>query len=210
MLVCTLIASTSITTTPGCGSLKKLPSGPHETTKSYHDNYGLRIEYPEVAQCATPQTEAAKQAISPKALEDPSKLPVLEITLEQAIQQAVQQSPVLRRIGGTVVGTPVSFGGAATVYDPALTASSTAQGTEAALSAFDAQWTQQLFWTNVDRPANRLPFDAGAFIIVPQTQQSPAPGELGSRGLRGSTRWYGVSRGHSTYSVLSNGAKSPW
>ena len=174
MLVCTLIVSTSIATTPGCASLKKIPSGPHETTKSYHDNYGLRIEYPEVAQCATPQIEAARHAISPNALEDPSQLPVFEISLDQAIQQAVQQSPVLRRLGGSVVGTPVSLGGATTVYDPALTASSTSQGTEAALSAFDAQWAQQLFWSNVDQPRNSLPFNAGTFVIAPVSERRNA------------------------------------
>jgi outer membrane protein TolC len=184
-----MIATTTIATTPGCGLLKKIPDGPHETTKSYHDNYGLRIEYPEVAQCATPQTEAAKQAITPMALEDPSQLPVYEISLEEAVQQAVQQSPVLRRIGGSVVGTPVSLGGAATVYDPALTASSTSQGTEAALSAFDAQWAQQLFWSNVDQPQNRLPFNAGTFVVASVAQRSQASyfGELAKQTATGAT-----------------------
>ncbi len=189
MLVWTLIASSSIATTPGCGWLKKIPAGPHDTTKSYHDNYGLKIEYPEVAQCASPQLEAAEQALAPHALQDPSELPVVEISLEQAIQQAVQQSPVLRRIGGSVVGTPVSLGGAITVYDPALTASSTSQGTEAALSAFDAQWAQQLSWSNVDQPLNRLPFNAGTFVIAPVSQQRRASylGELAKQTATGAS-----------------------
>ncbi|TWU54466.1 putative outer membrane efflux protein MdtP [Rubripirellula tenax] len=139
----------------GCRQLEKIPDGPHDHTPSYHDNVGLEIEYPQVAECATSPQLAAKSATEPLALEDPSKIPAYELSLEQAIQLAVQQSPVLRSIGGAIVSSPQS---ARTVYDPSVTASSVNQGTEAALSAFDAQYTQQLFWNNVDQPTNRQPF----------------------------------------------------
>ncbi len=135
--------------------LKKIPNGPHDNTPSYHDNVGLEIEYPQVAQCATPPVMAAQSAIEPLALQDPSEVPAYELTLDQAIQLAVQQSPVLRSLGGAVVSAPE---GTTTIYDPASIASSPTLGTEAALSAFDAQYTQQLFWNNVDQPTNRQPF----------------------------------------------------
>ncbi len=163
-MIYTLIASTGIAVTAGCGLIRKIPPGPHDTTKSYHDNYGLRIEYPEVAECATPQSVAAQQTSSPYSLQDPSQIPALEITLDQAVQQAVQQSPVLRNIGGAIVN---SAQGSRTIYDPALAAVSPSQGTEAALAAFDAQLASQLFWSNVDQPINRRPFDGGTFIVVP-------------------------------------------
>ena len=186
-VICALIASTGIAATAGCGLMQKIKPGPNDTTESYHDNYGLRIEYPEVAECATPQAAAAQAAAEPLALQDPAELNTLEISLEQAIQQAVQQSPILRRIGGTVVGTPVSLGGAATIFEPALTASNPAQGTEAALAAFDVQWSQQLFWSNVDQPQNRQPFDAGAFVIAAQSRQTNASyiGELSKQSATG-------------------------
>lgn len=145
-LICGLIASTS-----GCSYLRKIPAGPHDNTPSFHDNYGMRIEYPQVTECATAPALAAQSATAPLALDDPSKVPAYELTLDQAIQLAVQQSPVLRSIGGTIVSSPAS---ARTVYDPAAIAASTTQGTEAALAAFDAQYTQQLFWFNTDSPNN--------------------------------------------------------
>ena len=49
MTVYALIASTSLTPV-GCGLMGKKQPLPHETTTSYRDNYGLRIEYPEVAE----------------------------------------------------------------------------------------------------------------------------------------------------------------
>lgn len=150
-----LLLSTVIGTTAGCGHLKKIPPGPHDTTASYHDHVGLQIEYPEVQECATPPQQAAQGAAEPLSLEDPSKVPALELSLEQCVQMAVQQSPVLRSIGGAIVSTPQT---ATTVYDPGSVAASPTQGTEAALSAFDAQYTQQLFWANTDAPINRQPF----------------------------------------------------
>lgn len=141
-----LIAQTS-----GCGLLDRIPKGPHDNTPSYHDNYGLNIEYPEVHECTTPVRASAEASMQPLALEDPSKLPSLEMSLEDAVQLAVQQSPVLRTIGGTIVSAPQT---AQTVFDPGLTAASPLLGTEAALSAFDAQYSQQLFWNNTDQPNN--------------------------------------------------------
>jgi outer membrane protein TolC len=155
-VLCALVASTGITAAIGCNQFRKLPDGPHDTKLSYHDNYGLRIEYPQVSKCATPQSAAAEAASPPLALQDPSQLPVQEISLDEAIQIAVQQSPVLRSIGGTLVSAGVQFGGAATKFDPALAASNPFQSTEAALAAFDAQLAQQLLWLNVDRPVNQV------------------------------------------------------
>lgn len=135
----------------GCGLMHRIPPGPHDTRTSYHDNYAMQIEYPEVAQCQTAVTASAQSAIEPLALQDPSQLPTFEMTLDEAIRMAVQQSPVLRTIGGTVVTSPVTT---PTIYDPALIHSSPLIGVEAALSAFDAQYSQNLFWQNVDQPRN--------------------------------------------------------
>ena len=156
----------------GCGFLHKIPDGPHDTRTSYHDGYGMRIEYPEVSECAsTPASAAASVATAPHALEDPANLPAREMSLEEAINLAVSQSPILRSIGGTVVTTPQAT---TSVYDPALASANPLNGTEAALSAFDAQYTQQLFWSNNDQPTNRQPFNAGAFVIASFTQRQNA------------------------------------
>lgn len=148
LALCSLITMSS-----GCGWIKrKLPPGKYDTKASYHDNHGLQIEYPEVAKCAeTEPTVAAKSAIDPLSLEDPSQIPAFDLTLEEAIKIAVEQSPVLRSIGGTVVDAPQAT---PTIYDPSLTSASPVQGTEAALAAFDTQFTQQLFWNTNDQPNN--------------------------------------------------------
>jgi outer membrane protein TolC len=106
-----------------------------------------------VAQCATPQSAAASQTSEPNSLQDPSQIPSLEISLDEAINQAVQLSPVIRSTSRTLVNAPQS---ASTIYNPALVAANPGQGVEAALSAFDAQWAQQLFWSNVDQPQNQV------------------------------------------------------
>lgn len=173
------MVSTAITPLGGCGLLRKCPPGPHDTTASYHDNYGLQIEYPDVVQCATPPSLAAHQTTAPLALEDPSQLPVLELSLQQAVNMALEQSPVLRSVGATS-DVRVAAQGVTTIYDPALTAASPVLGTEAALSAFDAQYTQQLFWQSVDQPRNSRAFDAGAFVVANFSDQRLATfsGEL--------------------------------
>lgn len=164
-LVAMLIASTS-----GCGVLDKVKPGPHDNTPSYHDDYGLRIEYPEVQECNTPVSQTAKLALEPMVLEDPSTLPTMDLTLEEAVQLAVQQSPVLRNIGGTVVSAPAAT---QTKFNPSITSASPTQGTEAALAAFDAQYTQQLFWNNVDQPLNRQAFAIpGSPFVVPAVAQA--------------------------------------
>ncbi len=135
----------------GCGLLDRIQPGPHDTKLSYHDNYAMRIEYPEVAQCQTSVTTAAQSAIEPLALQDPSQLPTIDMTLDEAIRMAVQQSPRAGNRVGTVISQP-NF--TQTIYDPALAHADPQLGVEAALSAFDAQYSQNLFWQKTDQPRN--------------------------------------------------------
>ncbi len=153
-MVCALIASTSIAQFGGCGLLSKfVPPGKHDTRTSYHDNYGLRIEYPEVAECDTPTSLKAEQTIQPLSFEDPSDLPVVEMPLQEAVNLALSNNPVLRTFNQTL-GLDLASQAFSTVYDPAIVAASNG-GTEAALAAFDAQYQQQLYWFNNDVPANQ-------------------------------------------------------
>ena len=147
----------------GCSSVREMAPGPHDTRTSYHDSVGLKIEYPQVAECATPASSAASAAGAPLAFEDPAKLPALELTLEEAIRMAVGQSPVLRRVGGSVVqSTPAAAAGMGvgtgfgmtTTFDPALAHADPRNGVEAALAEFDAQYNGQLFWQKLDQPTN--------------------------------------------------------
>ncbi|MGV3486930.1 MAG: TolC family protein [Planctomycetaceae bacterium] len=146
---------------------KVIPPGPHDTRTSYHDTVGLQIEYPQVAQCMTEPSVAARTALAPLSAEDPSKIPALEMTLPDAIQMAMRQSPVIRNLGGSVVTQP---DGVQTVYDPSLVHSDPFFGVEAALAQFDAQWGSQLFWQKIDQPNNIVTGGLGG-LFTPNISQ---------------------------------------
>jgi len=153
----------------GCGITSKLlPSpGPHDTRQSYHDIVGMQITYPQVAQYMSEPVVAARSAMAPLSVEDPSKLPTLDLTLAEAIQMSVRQSPVIRDIGGAVVTQPNFI---RTIYDPSLAHTDPNFGVDAALSAFDAQWRSQLNWNKVDQPNNINRVGLGG-VFTPSTSQ---------------------------------------
>lgn len=151
LLISSLAMAAVVAPQGGCGLLSHLPPGKHDTKESFYRDHAMQIEYPQVAECATAPSMAAEDTVEPLSIQDPANLPALEMTLEEAVQRAVQQSPVLRRIGGTIVTTPQ---GSATIYDPSLVFTSPQSGSEAALANFDAQYTQSLFWNSNDVPNN--------------------------------------------------------
>ena len=153
----------------GCGPWRKWAHepGPHDTRTSYHDRLGMQITYPEVAECANEVTQAAQAVVPPLVDEDPSKVPVYELTLAEAVQMAVRQSPVIRDLGGTVVTAPAAV---TTVYEPSLAHTNPGIGVEAALAAYDAQYSGQLFWNKLDQPNNVDP-GTGAVFFAPSVFQ---------------------------------------
>lgn len=127
----------------------------------------MQITYPEVAECANEVTQAAQAVVPPLVDEDPSKLPVYELTLAEAVQMAVRQSPVIRDLGGTVVTAPAAV---TTVYEPSLAHTNPGLGVEAALAAYDAQYSGQLFWNKLDQPNNVIS-DPNAQFFAPSVYQ---------------------------------------
>lgn len=125
--------------------------GPHDTRRSYHDPVGMQISYPEVDQVLNDPSLAARESVQPLVAEDPSELEALEMTLAEAVQMALHQSPVIRELGGSLLTLPnFSF----TVFDPALAHANPMLGVEAALAAFDLQYTGALSWNRVEQPSN--------------------------------------------------------
>ncbi|MEM8911463.1 MAG: TolC family protein, partial [Planctomycetota bacterium] len=151
MALALMTGMTAGMSTMGCRLAQVIPDSPHDTKTSYHDHSAMQIEYPDVARCVTPSSSAAQLAQSPHALTDPAKLPAIEMTLPEAVQRALQFSPVIRNLGGTVVSSPQLT---ETVFGPALAHANPQSGVEAALAAFDAQYTQSLSWDTVDQPQN--------------------------------------------------------
>ena len=114
------------------------------------------IEYPDVFE---PQLAEVEHARAPITLSRPDFDRPWELSLEEAVHTALQNSKVVRNLGSV---TPFGFAdglsgrtaGNTTVYDPAIFETDPQAGVEAALSAFDAQFTTSVFWNKQDRPQN--------------------------------------------------------
>lgn len=137
------------TTLSGCKPVDRFRAWTDNKNTSYFQEYITRIEYPDVR--AEPDLHILQTPL-PLSIENPSDLPTIEITLQEAITAALQTSDVLRNLGGTVVAAPQAQ---ATELDPALIDVNPLGGVEAALSEFDAVVNSQLFWQKNERPINR-------------------------------------------------------
>ncbi len=153
------IAVTSLT---GCRPTERFRAWRDSSDVSYFQNFVTQIEYPDVN---APIAPTVAQSPSPLSIENPSDLPTFDLTLQDAIRAALQSSEVLRSLGGAVVTAPQ---GQATQIDAALTDLNPQTGTQAALAAFDAQVTSQLFWQKNDRPQNNS-FAAFVPVVFGQT-----------------------------------------
>jgi outer membrane protein TolC len=170
----------------GCGMINKVAPGPgpHDTRLSYHDTVGMQISYPDVKECASEVAATARSSGEPLVAEDPAKLPTFDLTLAEAVQMAVRQSPVVRELGGTLVTQPVF---SQTIYDPSLAHANPQAGVEAALAAFDAQYSGQLFWNKADRPSNIRGIGAQFTPQVFQGTSATYQNELSKRTAQGAT-----------------------
>ncbi len=130
---------------------------------SHYLDVATEIEYPDLE---AESLDEVNGSIRPFSLENHDTRNYWDLTLEEAVQNALANSKVMKSIGGQVLG---AFSGAPealtrspeavpTVYDPALIETNPRFGTEAALSAFDAQFTSSVFWEKNDAPRNPLVF----------------------------------------------------
>jgi outer membrane protein TolC len=138
---------------------------------SHYLDKATEMEYPDVHAESLPDTV---QSLSPMTVSNPDFQEIWDLSLEECVTIALQNSKTVRNLGGV---TPFGFadalvertGGSATVFDPAIQASSIgsgrpaleqAGGVEAALAAFDAQFSMVgsggagTIWSRVDRPRN--------------------------------------------------------
>jgi len=132
---------------------------------SHYKGIATDLEVPDVDQ--RPLDEVCG-ASAPLSLANPDAQEIWELSLEDAIRYTLENSKVMHYLGGTVDTVGVQTGSIAerapngmvtTVYDPALAESNPRFGTEAALSAFDAQFSTSVFWEKADKPLNRVASD---------------------------------------------------
>jgi outer membrane protein TolC len=84
------------------------------------------------------------------------------MSLEEAIHLTLENSRVLRDLGGAVVRAP---GTIRTTLDPAAVETDPRTGIEAALSEFDAQFLNSVYWEKNDRALNNEFFGGGTRLL---------------------------------------------
>jgi len=124
---------------------------------AHFQTVATRIEYPDVL---TPSDDALLATPPPRCLDD-SNVQYWDLTLEEAIRMALTHSKVMRDLGGTILRTPESV---RTSHGPAIQESDPQFGTQAALSAFDAEFSTQLFFEKNDRRLNNRFLGDGGFF----------------------------------------------
>jgi outer membrane protein TolC len=114
-----------------------------------HEAIATEIEYPDVSSTLDPDLQATT---GPRTIENPRDQESLDMTLAEAMRLALSNNNVIRSLGGSVVQAPSA---AQTVFNPALIESDPRASVEAALSAFDAQFSSNLFSNQIDRRNNQ-------------------------------------------------------
>jgi outer membrane protein TolC len=101
--------------------------------------------------CNDCEDDSVEIPSSPDQILDYQNAQYQAISLEDAIRQALTDSKVFRELGGTIVSSPQV---ADTVLDPSLVYTNGLNGEDAALSAFDAEYSQSVIFEKNDRPFN--------------------------------------------------------
>ena len=139
----------------------------HETGDlSRYIGMTTEIDYPDV--CGETLSEVAGDQ-RPFSVGQNEPKQVWDLPLEEAIRYALQNSKVMRTLGGQVQGPgapefltqnldllPPGPGSPVTIYDTAMTQTDARIGEQAALSAFDAQLTTDVFWERNHEPQDAL------------------------------------------------------
>ncbi|MFW6124716.1 MAG: TolC family protein, partial [Pirellulales bacterium] len=136
-----------------------MPQQPHylfeDGDLSHYIDRATEIEYPDVNEPTLGEVEGS---LRPLSLQNNEPKEVWDLTLEEAVRTALANGKVLKSIGGQVAGPPDLLIRnpelAQTVYGPAINESDPRQGVEAALAAFDAQFTTSVFWEKNETPQN--------------------------------------------------------
>src|SRR5215212_10221924 len=135
---------------------------------SHYLGVATEIEYPDSD--TSPSCEV-QSPLPPLTLKNTDNYEIRDLTLTECVQITLCRSQVMRQLGGRIVSTapdtisrtiinPVAVN---TTYDPALGETTTGlsvgdvftgNGTEAALSEFDATLDSSVFWEKTDRPQN--------------------------------------------------------
>jgi outer membrane protein TolC len=130
----------------------------HGAPEACYDKVATQIEYPAESPCTQSNADPSIDSSPPVTLSADTKPNYWDVSLQEVIQLALANSEVLRDLGGAVVRAPEST---RTTVDAAIAETNPQFGTEAALSAFDAQFSTSTFWEKNDRLLNNEFFGGG-------------------------------------------------
>lgn len=147
----------------GCATDPELKYLGDDKQLSYYKTAATSIDYPAVSTQSSPEATMAQR---PRTVLDRSKDEIWEISLGEAIQLAIQNNRIIRsRTVGSGPSTILTAGeNAPSTYDSAIQETNVlfgARGVEAALSAFDAQFTGAMVWGRNASPQNNSIFGGG-------------------------------------------------
>lgn len=180
---------------------------------SHYKGMATEIEYPDVESCTLGDVEGA---IRPFSLQNNQPKEVWDLKLEDAIRYALTNNKIMRSIGGQVQGAPDFISrnrdAVPSIYDPALAESNPRSGVEAALSAFDTQWTTKLYWQKSETPSlNVYPFGLVPVQYAQVTQQdtSTFQTQLQKTAATGGTWSLRHNVNYSNQNLILNGNNNP-
>jgi outer membrane protein TolC len=121
-------------------------------------HYQDRATQIELADVDVPSLDEVQNVITPHTIGEQQIEEFWDLSLQEVVRLSLENSKVFRQISGQVLNSPTQLtaspGAAQTIYNPAITETDPRFGPEAALSAFDAQFSSSVFWENNDRPVN--------------------------------------------------------
>ena len=152
----------AMTTVVICGCLRHAvtpPAAERDIDKGYYQKLAKEIEYPDHAPV---DDETLTSTAEPMSLATPDSSGYVDMTLEEIMNLALANSSVLRDLGGTVLRAPDS---SRSKKDPSIIESDPRFGIEAALAAFDANFTSNFSYEKNDRALNNIFFGGGTRLF---------------------------------------------
>jgi len=162
-----------------------------------------QVEYPQVSQCSTFEDDWA--SVEPLSLSSTVDPEYWDVPLEEVVQLSLSHSKILRNLGGILLNSPSSV---ATHWDTAIQETDPRFGIDAALSAFDAQYTTGIFGEKNDRALNNEFFGGGTRLLQQDTLVYQS--ELTKRAVTGTQLTFRHNVDYDSNNAPGNIFRSAW
>jgi outer membrane protein TolC len=162
-----------------------------------------QIEYPEVSPC-TPASDGWA-SVAPLTVSNSDEITYWDLSLEEAVQIGMAQSKVIRDLGGALLRSPDNL---ASYWDAAVTETDPRLGVDAALSAFDAEFSASVFGEKNDKAVNNEFFGGGTRIL--QQDAAVVQAQLSKQAATGTQFIFRHNVDYDSNNAPSNRFRSVW